>query len=260
MDGEVIRVEEIQQILLRYAIGKKPLAKLLGWGEATIIRYLSGDIPTKEYSQKLYQILEDAGYYRKVLEENRERITKVAYQKSLRAVCQIILEKKSSVYAHYLKNVWQGALPPTGYLCLLYYFQGFSLAMYGTAPIDEDFKVTEKKIPYEILTQDMCLTMEIPQNMLEQKLSLREKKILDGLSKAFSWYGYQAILELLLAEEKEYSISRNRENERIISKDAIEKKFRWIIKEYRILKPEDINKYVDSKYAEIRGWQLLSRW
>ena len=46
----VITVDEIKQILDEYCIGKKPLAKLLGWGETTIIRYMEGDIPTNEYS------------------------------------------------------------------------------------------------------------------------------------------------------------------------------------------------------------------
>ena len=50
LNDEVITVDEIRQILESYRIGKKPLAKLLGWGETTIIRYMEGDIPTSEYS------------------------------------------------------------------------------------------------------------------------------------------------------------------------------------------------------------------
>ena len=51
MDMEaIISSEEIKLILDRYRIGKKPLAKLLGWGETTIIRYMEGDVPTNEYS------------------------------------------------------------------------------------------------------------------------------------------------------------------------------------------------------------------
>ena len=49
---EVISIPEIAAILNNYRIGKKPLAKLLGWGETTIIRYMDGDVPTKEYSDK----------------------------------------------------------------------------------------------------------------------------------------------------------------------------------------------------------------
>jgi DNA-directed RNA polymerase subunit H (RpoH/RPB5) len=55
--NEIISTDEIELILARYNIGKKPLAKLLGWGETTIIRYLEGDIPTLEYSNKLKSIL-----------------------------------------------------------------------------------------------------------------------------------------------------------------------------------------------------------
>ena len=58
----VITADEIRQILEKYRIGKKPLAKLLGWGETTIIRYMEGDIPTSEYSNKLKTLLDNPGF------------------------------------------------------------------------------------------------------------------------------------------------------------------------------------------------------
>ena len=77
-----ISTEEVKCILLDYNIGKKPLAKLLGWGETTIIRYIEGDIPTCEYSQKLLQIKEDPNYYYDILLKNQDKLTTVAFKKS----------------------------------------------------------------------------------------------------------------------------------------------------------------------------------
>lgn len=69
-----ITSEEIMTILRRYNIGKKPLARLLGWGETTILRYIDGDVPTVEYSKKLKAILDDPEYYYEILEHNHNLI------------------------------------------------------------------------------------------------------------------------------------------------------------------------------------------
>ena len=39
MKDRVITKKEIEEILIKYNIGKKPLSLVLGWGEVTIIRY-----------------------------------------------------------------------------------------------------------------------------------------------------------------------------------------------------------------------------
>ena len=79
-DEKIITTEEINQILTKYKIGKKPLSKLLGWGEVTLIRYLNGDVPSKVYSDQLYKILNDEEYMNKLVEENKSLITERAYK------------------------------------------------------------------------------------------------------------------------------------------------------------------------------------
>ena len=77
----LISVPEIQLILDRYNIGKRPLSLLLGWGEGTLTRYLDGDIPTRQYSDTLKRLLDDSEYMKEVLEQNKDRITDVAYRR-----------------------------------------------------------------------------------------------------------------------------------------------------------------------------------
>ena len=55
--NEIITKEEISEILTKYGIGKRPLSLLLGFGEITITRYLSGYIPTKKNSLLLKKVL-----------------------------------------------------------------------------------------------------------------------------------------------------------------------------------------------------------
>ena len=55
MEKKSIDKDELKNLLEMYDIGKKPLAKLLGWGETTIVLYAGmKTIPDNEYTQKLY--------------------------------------------------------------------------------------------------------------------------------------------------------------------------------------------------------------
>ena len=51
--NDIISLEHIREICEKYAIGKRPLSLLLGWGEQTFSRYYEGDIPSKQYSNIL---------------------------------------------------------------------------------------------------------------------------------------------------------------------------------------------------------------
>ena len=54
--AKLITVDEIQSILRKYNIGASPLAQVLGFGDVTITRYLSGQLPSKQNSDKLLEV------------------------------------------------------------------------------------------------------------------------------------------------------------------------------------------------------------
>ena len=83
---KIIRIADIEKILDKYDIGKRPLSLLLGWGEGTLTRYVDGDTPSKPYSDMLNKILEDKEYYLEILEQNKDNISPVAFRKSMAAV------------------------------------------------------------------------------------------------------------------------------------------------------------------------------
>lgn len=85
---KLISVSDIESILKKYNIGKRPLSVLLGWGEGTVTRYLNGDIPTKQYSDTLKRIFADADYMAEILEHNKDQITAHAYN-----LCKQAFEK-----------------------------------------------------------------------------------------------------------------------------------------------------------------------
>lgn len=127
----IIKVSEIKQLLKKYDIGAKPLAKLLRWGEVNIIRYLNGAIPDRIYSDKLKELLYDESKMENLLYQNKKFISNTAYRK-----CKGTLQKlkfsnnESKLYM--TANLIIGFNPDITNLALqklLYFVQGFSCAI-----------------------------------------------------------------------------------------------------------------------------------
>ena len=94
MSNEPATPEQIHELPRRYAIGKRPLSRLLGWGELTYTRLLDGGVPNAEHSDEIRRLLDDPAAYARLLEIGRERkvITGVAYDRSRRAVDALLAE------------------------------------------------------------------------------------------------------------------------------------------------------------------------
>lgn len=141
-ENGIISLEKIKQIPKRYAIGKRPLSILLGWGEHTFARYMDGEVPTRQYLDILNKLYEDPKYYLSILEENKDRlVSRHTYEKSKKAVELLINnEAKSSrkidLVIKYLLNQCED-ITPLALQKSLYYIQGFYYA-FGKEFIFED--------------------------------------------------------------------------------------------------------------------------
>ncbi len=255
-DDGIITSDEIRQILERYRIGKKPLAKLLGWGETTIIRYMEGDIPTKEYSNKLRALLDNPEFYFELLEDKRDCLTKVAFKKSKMAVISKIMSSKIYVASYYLINK-SGAEMCASYLqFLLYYIQAFSLALYDEEIFQEDYIINNENMPYLKLYKAMkrCGVHNLEVGV--EFLTDQEKNLIDAVYEAFTWYGPKALMALIGLEKSLLKKSRDRYSNKIISKENIQQYFLDICKDYRINSIADIGNYPDQCISDIRGQNI----
>lgn len=88
----MITIADINLLLNKYCIGPTVLSSLLGWGRGTILRYLKGDIPSKEYSYRLQVLLKEPIKMKELLESNENQITEIAYKKSIRAINLLLVE------------------------------------------------------------------------------------------------------------------------------------------------------------------------
>lgn len=249
----IISVYEIRAILDNYRIGKKPLAKLLGWGETTIIRYIEGDIPTTEYSSKLRAIQDEPSYYYELLLKNKDKLTDVAFRKSKKAVLNKMMESKISLIAQYIVSICEADVSPMYIQWLVYYSQAFSLALYDKELIDEDYGVNQENIPfiklYDSMKSHVNGVLEVP----EERLTDQEIKLIDKVVNSFIWYGPKAIKSLGAEERGNYRISRDKEGNRIISKDTIKNYYKEILTTYNIRKLEDINNYPDIHIMQLKN-------
>ena len=85
----IVSIGDIEKLMKIYKIGKAPLSLALGFGEITITRYLSGQIPSKEYSDIMKRALSSPTFMKEKLRENREKIAVAAYNKAMDAAIQL---------------------------------------------------------------------------------------------------------------------------------------------------------------------------
>lgn len=248
----IITTDEIKMILDRYRIGKKPLAKLLGWGETTIIRYMEGDIPTNEYSNKLKTILEDPEYYYDLLCRKRDCLTGVAFKKSKKAVMSKIMATKIYAVAYYIVNRCCAEICPSYVQYILYYSQGFSLAFYDKELFQEECGINNEQMPYLKLYEGMKRCGVHAMEGGEEFLTPEERELIDAIIDCISWYGPKALCMLTSHEKSMMKISRDKYNNKIISKDSLKGYFKQVLEDYQINSLNELYRYPDQKLFDLR--------
>ena len=246
---EVISVEELNELLSRYAIGKKPLAALLGWGATTVLRYAEGLCPAGEYGTHLKKLYEEPLFYLEVLEENKDRLTPVAYKKSKNAVLAYLTSSKLWCGVQYIIERAKGDISPMRVVMTLYYAQAFSLGLTDKALFWEECDLTGNGVPYG------CHYERLRQTGIKQGISTEglfteeEQAILDAAYRMLLWYGPAELEHVFLVERKYLRVSRMEGGGKKIKNAAIGGFFKKVVQGYKITRPEEFNLY----FAERTG-------
>lgn len=141
MYENIVSVDDIEKLIKIYKIGKAPLSLALGFGEVTITRYLLGQIPSKEYSDIIKKALSSPEFMIQKLQENKEKIGLVAYNKAFDAAIElknlfIISEKMQRVISYLFEKLEE--VTPLMLQKLLYFNQGESYALYNRSMFSEN--------------------------------------------------------------------------------------------------------------------------
>ena len=260
----IISLETILKIPEKYAIGKRPLSLLLGWGEQTFSRYCEGDVPTKQYSEILQKIYDDPKYYEQLLVENRKNLkTDASYDKSKKAVDALVDNNKCGnnkidLVIRYLLNQCED-ITPLALQKALYYIQGFYFAFYKTFLFPEDCQAWAHGPVYKDIyfryKNYRFDPIESNDSIDDALFSSSEKAILENVAKHICCYSGK-ILEKFTHSETPWLLTRgelleNQSSDRVISKDEIGKYFDSVKKKYNMISPNDIKTYAHTMFQQI---------
>lgn len=242
-EKDVISLDELNELLSRYAIGKKPLAALLGWGATTVLRYAEGVCPAGEYGTHLKKLYDEPLYYLEVLEEHKERLTPVAYKKSKNAVLSYLTSSKLWCGVQYLIERAKGDISPMRVVMTLYYAQAFSLGLTDKALFWEECDLTANGVPYGYHYEQLMQIGIKPGISAEGLFTEEEEVFLDAAYRMLLWYG-PAELRLVFVAERSYIRATRMEGGRKKIKHAtISSYFKKVVQGYKITKPEEFNLY-----------------
>lgn len=251
-EQDVISLEQLNELLTRYAIGKKPLAALLNWGATTILRYAEGVCPAGEYGAHLKKLYDEPLFYLEVLEENKDRLTPVAYKKSKNAVLSYLTESKLWCGMQYLIERAKGDISPKRVVTTLYYAQGFSLGLTDKALFTEECDLTANGIPYAFFYEQLCKNGTCHRLPAEGLFTAEEEAFLDAAYRMLLWYGPAELEHVMLAERKYLRISRMEGGGKKIKNAALGGFFKKVVQGFKITRPEEFNLYFAERTGRTR--------
>lgn len=221
--------EQLLSIMERYHIGKKPLSKLLGWGDTTIMRYLNGVEPNYEFAMKIQHLAENPFEYIQILEQNKGYITETAYKKTKKAVYKQLFLNRSIEAMQHVITLAKGDIAPYRVVSVLYYAQVCSLVLRGLPLFEEevDFSASQSNF-YPRLYEQMrnygihLICSEHSSFLIEEQEYLKQVYlILNG-------YSPNALKTLFIREKRRIRRNLGQEvtlvNHEILAKQYEEKK------------------------------------
>lgn len=260
----LVSLDVILKIPKKYAIGKRPLSLLLGWGEHTFSRYCEGDIPTRQYSEILQKIYDNPKYYDQILEDNKRNLkTEAAYKKSKKAVNKLLVGEmretaKIDLAIEYLLNKCED-ITPLALQKALYYIQGFYYAFYKTFLFSEDCQAwihgpvyRDVYFRYRNYKFD---PIDYNGEVDDTLLSSSEKAIFESVAKHICCYSGK-VLEKFTHSETPWLLARGELTEtetsdRVMTKESIGNYFISVKEKYNMINPNDIKEYAQIMFQQI---------
>ena len=236
----LISVDDIHKIMDIYNIGKAPLSIALGFGEITITRYLSGQMPSKEYSDIIKKALSSPDYMIKLLHDNAEKMGETAYKKAIKAAEEIaglfgVSDKMLLTISYIFEQMKE--VTPLALQKLLYFIQGIYMVLLEKPLYEEDCMAWVHGPVYEDVYD---LFRDFKYNPIEddrfaifkdrfEELNEHEKKVINLVINTFGKYSGK-VLEDITHEERPWKNARvgyeaSEPSREIISKDEIKNYF-----------------------------------
>lgn len=254
--NEIITIDEINEILEKYNIGKRALSIVLGFGEITITRYLDGYIPTPKNSKYLKKILKTPAEYYAMLIKNGSRISKTAFKKS-KECCEKMLDmnnKDNTIInvSNYIGYNYKDTTP-LRLQKLLYYIQMFGLAFLGKPIFYNECKAWDHGPVYSEAYFEYKSNGREPivvNKRIELNVDEDAKKIIDSVLQAFACYSGE-VLAYFTHCEVPWNKAKD-EGMQIVDREDILNQGKQIIKEYKINNVDQLSKYSEKMFKKYK--------
>lgn len=138
--------EKVKELPRKYQIGKRPLSRILGWGELTYTRILEGARPTAQHEAELLRALNEPLTYIMLLDQAHDAglVSDTSYKRSRAAAEEHLKDDETAdstlklhAVATRLCTLAKGDITPHALQILVYYVHGSSLASLKKPLIDQ---------------------------------------------------------------------------------------------------------------------------
>ena len=227
----IVSIGDIEKLMKIYKNGKAPLSLALGFGEITITRYLSGQIPSKEYSDIMKRALSSPTFMKEKLRENREKIAVAAYNKAMDAAIQLeslfsVSDKMLRVISYVFERLEE--VTPLMLQKLLYFIQGVSYALNAKpmftencqawvhGPVYPEVYDIFRDFKYNPIEDARFVIFECAEDVITEE----ECRTIDLVVNTFGEYGGK-VLERITHEEMPWKLARKGYTDNIPSNETI---------------------------------------
>lgn len=255
----IISVNDIEKLMKIYKIGKGPLSLALGFGEVTITRYLSGQIPSKEYSDIMRAALSSPTFMKEKLHSNKDKMAPAAYNKAMEAATQLqnlfcVSDKMLRVISYVFEKLEE--VTPLMLQKLLYFIQGVSYALnkkpmfyekcqaWVHGPVFPEVYDMFRDFKYNPIEDARFAIFE----GTEDELTVDERRVIDLVVNTFGEYGGK-VLERITHSERPWKQARKGYGVNIpcsepISMESIEAYYNEKNGEYDFSSEDGLRKYI----------------
>ena len=230
-------------MMQRYDIGKKPLSRLLGWGDTTVMRYLDGVEPNREFARRIEVLAQNPLEYERLLRQSREQITDVAYRKSRQAVFREIFCDRSTEALQYVIMLADGDIAPYRAMTVLYYAQVCSLVLRGVPLFEEEADFSPgQSLVYPRLYGQMKEYGIQPLRPEINSFSLEEQEYLKQVYHILNGYSPNALKVLHVRAKRRIRRHLKSDADRL-SMDALKNQYESVFRKSGVETPGDLKLY-----------------
>lgn len=242
--------EKLLSMMQRYEIGKKPLARLLGWGETTVMRYLDGVEPQGEFLRRIEELAGNPWEYARLLEKNGDVLTGTAYRKTKRAVYREIFCDRSTEAMQHVIALADGDIAPYRVIAVLYYAQVCSVVFRGEPLFEEEAEFAIKGISvYPRLYRQLKLYGVRVIRPDVSTLSVEEQNCIREVWQELNRYSPNAIKAILVRDKKRIR-RHSKEKADKLTAEEIKRQYETLFRKYGVECPLQLRQFFAASLKE----------